>query len=101
MKFNFLKKKKKFIKGGSKIKPDFYWRYIVYLTFVLFFLSCIFGIFLFKKVNSEITLSVENSREQETIKKERFNEILEYFQEREKKSIEIINSPSPISDPSI
>jgi len=53
------------------------------------------------KINDASVLSVPGASEQETIKKERIDKILEYFSEREKKSIEIINSPSPIIDPSL
>lgn len=101
MKIKFLQKKKKFKKGGSGIKPDFYWRYIIYMSFILISASCIFAVFLFKKVNQNSILNDLDLKEQETIKKERLDKVLEYFSKREQKSIEILNSPSPIIDPSL
>jgi hypothetical protein len=101
MNLKFLKKKKKFKKGGLGIKPDLYWQYILFVTFILIFLASIFGLYIFWEVNNKSTLPVSNIGEQEAIKKERIDKILEYFQEREKKSLEIINSPSPIVDPSL
>jgi len=101
MEIKFLKKKKKFIKGGLSIKPDLYWRYILYMTFTLIFISCAFGLYLFIKINRELTSPITNINEQEIIKKERLDEVLKYFKKRENKSIEILNSPSPIIDPSM
>lgn len=101
MDLKFLKKKKKFRKGGSGIKPDLYWKYILWMTFGLIFISCIFGFYLFIKTNKELVVPVVNVDGQGIIKKERIDKVLEYFQERENKSIEILNSPSPIIDPSL
>lgn len=101
MNFNFLKKKKKFEKGGLGIKPDLYWRYILYMTFILIFLSCAFGLYFFIKTNEEPIIPTISTNRQNTIKKERFDKVLEYFSEREKKSLQILNSPSPIIDPSL
>jgi hypothetical protein len=101
MDIKLLKKKKKFVKGGSGIKPDLYWRYILYTTFILIFLSCVFGIYLFMKINKESISPVLDTNRQDTIKKERIDKVLEYFTERENKSSEILNSPSPIVDPSL
>ncbi|MFA5936389.1 MAG: hypothetical protein WC822_00760 [Candidatus Paceibacterota bacterium] len=101
MNLKFLKKKKKFKKGGLGIKPDLYWQYILLVTFILIILASIFGLYIFWGINNESTLPVSNVGEQEAIKKERIDKVLEYFQEREKKSLEIINSPSPIVDPSL
>jgi len=101
MGINFLKKKKKFRKGGMGIKPDFYWKYILYITFTLIVIFCAFGLYLFLEINDKSTVPVVDISEQNVIKKERFEKVLEYFKEREKKSAEILNSPSPIIDPSL
>ncbi|MEK7060148.1 MAG: hypothetical protein AAB970_00810 [Patescibacteria group bacterium] len=101
MNLNFLKKKKKFKKGGLGIKPDLYWRYILYMTFILIFLSCAFGLYFFIKTNEKPIIPTVGVNGQDTIKKERFDKVLEYFSEREKKSLQILNSPSPIIDPSL
>ncbi len=101
MKIKFFKREKKFKKGGFGVKPDLYWKYILFAIFSLILASCIFGLCLFIKINRELISPVTNTSERETIKKERLDKILEYFSEREKKSIEILNSPSPIIDPSL
>jgi hypothetical protein len=101
MNLKFLKKKKKFRKGGLGIKPDLYWEYLLFMTFLLAFFFCAFGLYLFIKINKESVSSIVNTNEQEIIKKERLNKVLSSFKEREKKSIEILNSPSPIIDPSL
>lgn len=101
MEIKFLKKKKKFRKGGLGIKPDLYWEYLLYMTFVLIFVSCVFGLYLFMKINKESIPSVVDINGKEIIEKERLTKVLEYFSERKKKSMEILNSPSPIIDPSL
>jgi cell shape-determining protein MreC len=101
MEIKFLKRKKKFRKGGLGIKPDLYWRYILYVTFVLIILSFAFGFYLFMRINKEPNLSVASVNRGDLIKKERIDKVLEYFKEREKKSAEILNSPSLIVDPSL
>ncbi|MFA6586001.1 MAG: hypothetical protein WCS86_02460 [Candidatus Paceibacterota bacterium] len=103
MNFNlkFLKKKKKFRKGGSGIKPDLYWRYILCMTFALVLIFCIFGFYFFMEINKESVSLFPGVSGKETIKKERIDKVLEYFKEREKKSVEIINSPALIIDPSL
>ncbi len=101
MEIKLFKKENKFEKKDSKIKPDFYWKYILYATFALVILFCFFGFYLFIKINKISVSSVSNVDQQGTIKKDRINRALEYFGERERKSLEIINSPSPIADPSL
>lgn len=101
MELKFLKKKKKFIKGGTGIKPDLYWRYIVFFTFMLIILFFAFGLYFFIKIDNKLIPLNTNVGEQEGIKKERIDKALEYFTERENKSIEILKSSSPIVDPSL
>jgi hypothetical protein len=101
MEIKFLKKKRDFTKEEINIKPNIYWRYILYITLILAIFSCIFGLYLFMEVNKKLDLPVVNTEEQGVVKKERINKALEYFKERENKSIEILNSPSPIIDPSL
>jgi len=101
MKINFLTKKKKFKKGGSNIRPDLYWKHILYMTLILIIISCAFGLYFFLEVNNESVTPVVEVPGQGVIKKERLYKVLEYFEERERKSVEILNSPSPIIDPSL
>jgi hypothetical protein len=101
MKIKFFKKENKFEKGNSDIKPDLYWKYILYTTFALIILFCFFGFYLFVKINKISVSSFPNVDQLGIIKKDRINKALEYFGQSERKSIEIINSPSPIVDPSL
>jgi hypothetical protein len=101
MEIKFLKKKRKFRKGGMGISPDLYWSYILYITFAGIVLSCAFGLYLFMRISNESTPLVISANGDSLIKKERIDKVLEYFGEREKKSAEILNSPSPIVDPSL
>ena len=101
MEIKFLEKKRKFRKGGLGIKPDLYWKYLLYMTFTLILLSCAFGLYLFIEVNKEPIPTVMNVNKKEITEEERLTKALEYFSEREKKSIEILDFPSPIIDPSL
>lgn len=101
MEIKFFKKQKKFKKGGLSTNLDIYWKYIFYITLVLIVISSAFGLYLFLKINNKSIVSIANTDIENTIKKERVEKVLEYFSEREKKAIEILNSPSPIIDPSL
>ena len=101
MEIKFLKKKRKLRKGGLGIKPDLYWKYLLYMTFILILLSCAFGLYLFIEINKEPVSTVMNIDKKRMTEKERLTKVLEYFSERKKKSVEILNSPSPIVDPSL
>jgi hypothetical protein len=56
---------------------------------------------MFKEIKKESDTPLININEQEIVNKNRLNNILEMFLLREKKSVEILNSPALISDPSI
>ena len=101
MEIKFLKKKKVFKKVDRDINPDFYWKSILGVTFFIIIASLIFGFLLFTKTNKDLVLPVINTNEQEIVKKERIEKVLQYFKESEKKSNNILNSPSPLVDPSL
>lgn len=101
MDLKFLKRKKRFKKGGSQIKPDLYWKYILLVAFILFIISCVFAFSLLTEINKKLILSTENVNRQETIDKEKLKEVLEYFSKRKLESTKILNFPSPIIDPSL
>ncbi len=102
MKLKFLKNKRNFRKKISQINPNIYWNFILYSIFILIALSFVFGFWLFAKTNNESFVSDKDSGGQlGIVKKERLDEVLEYFSEREKKSNEILTSPSPVVDPSL
>ncbi len=98
---NFHKSRKVFKKHGQNVKPDFYWRLIVFTVLVAALLSFIFGYYLFLQINKEPDLPDQSGSIGQMIKKERFDKVLEYFSTREKKSFEILNSPVLIVDPSL
>ncbi len=97
----FLKKKNKLKKGGSGIKPDFYWRCIVVVALVIMIAFCVFDFLLFQSTSKGPSLLTTDTDMQGTVKKERIDKVLEYFKEREDKSTQILNSPSPVVDPSL
>ena len=102
MKVKFLKKEKKFKKETLHISPIFYWKIAVLMLFFVFILSFGFGYYLFTKINQEPDVSnISGDAQVKTIKKERIQNILDYFYERGQKSEEIINSPAPVIDPSL
>jgi hypothetical protein len=102
LKLKFLKTKKDFRKKTSVINPYIYWNFVLYITFVLIMASFIFGFLLFIKTNRESPVqAVDTSGQIGIVKKERINKVLKYFSERKQKATEILNSPSPVVDPSL
>ena len=102
MKITFFKKEKKFKKGGFSLNLNLFWKLAVYFVFTTVLLSCFFGFYLFTKINNEPVISSNvTSGQVETVKKEKIEKVLEYFSQQKKKSIEILNFPSPVVDPSL
>ena len=104
MQIKFFKKEKSFKKGreGLWLNMNFYWKLSVGFMFIVFFVSLFFGYYFFMKINEEPASSVNvDSGQAQTIKKERIDKVLEYFSKRAQKSSQILNSPSPVIDPSL
>lgn len=102
MEIKVFKIKKGFRKGGLHTNPDVYWNILQGVALVIVLGSFIFSFLFSKKVNKELVLSTENTDQQaETISKERIDQALEYFSLRKQKSNQILNSPSPVVDPSL
>jgi hypothetical protein len=101
MEIKFFKNRKKFRKGELGVKPDLYWKYILSATSLLILLSCVFGLYLFWEINRESSPAAVNSVEIESLDEEDIDRAQEFFKKREDKSLEIINSPSSIVDPSL
>ena len=102
MKIKFFKIKKNFKKGNFQINPNFFWKIILSLALIIAVSSFVFGFYVFMNLNSEINPETDTTSAQAgTIKKDRLEKILKYFSDKEKKSAEILNSPSPIIDPSL
>lgn len=102
MKIKFFKKEKNFKKEDFKLNPNIFWKSSVFMVFLVIIFSAFFGYFLFLQISKETALGVNSPGSQiETIKKERIDKVLEYFSARKQKSNKILNSPSPIIDPSL
>ena len=102
MKIKIPQIKKGFKKGSSAVNPNIYWDLMLFLTLGMIIFAFTFGLFVFRKVETgAMPPSDENGAGAEASPRERINKILEYFSTREQKSREIINSPSPIIDPSL
>ena len=102
MKITFFKKEKSFKK--VKLHPDlnFFWKLAVFFLFMVILASAVFGYYLFLQTNKESTLdTVLEYTHIQTIKKERIQKVLKYFFVRAEQSNQIINSPSPVIDPSL
>ena len=102
MKIDFLKIKRNFRKKSFVINSNFYWRLILFLSLILLLLAFGFSFNLFIKIAKESDLIIEqDNHKTEITQKERIEKVIEYFKEREKKVIEIIDSPAPVIDPSL
>jgi len=98
----FFKKEKDWKKASSWLSVNFFWNLAVGLMAVAILLSFYFGYYLFMRINQESILSAsEVSGQIENVKKERIEKVLEYFSLRRQKSNQILNSSSPIIDPSL
>ncbi|MEK7128239.1 MAG: hypothetical protein AAB933_01585 [Patescibacteria group bacterium] len=99
-----LKRERKFKKEEESwwLNMDIYWKLAVLLMFLGTVLAFFFGYRLFIEINKELVVFSNDANSQiETVKKETIEKTLQYFTEREKKSKEILNSPSPLIDPSL
>ncbi len=97
----FLKFKKKYKKRGARIRPHLYWRYVLIVSFIIVLASFIFGWYLFVDVDKSSSLPSVVIENFEKAEKERIENILKYFEEKQEKSTDILNSSSPIVDPLI
>jgi hypothetical protein len=101
LKLKIFKHKKTFKKDDSNIDPNVYWKIIVFTFFILSGLAFAFGLYFLNKLEKEFLVDQNSSSSLETDNQERMQGVLEYFSERENKSKTIINSPSPVIDPSL
>jgi preprotein translocase subunit SecY len=71
-------------------------------VFVAIIFTLFFGYHLFTETNQEPALSLSNAGGQiENINEDHLEKVLNYFSKREEKSNQILNSPSPVVDPSL
>lgn len=99
----FFNKEKNFRKEEESLWLDLnlHWRVAVAIMFLGSFFAFWFGYYLFTETNKEQAVSKVEGTPTDTVKKEAIQKELEYFSAREKRSSEILNSPSPIVDPSL
>ena len=101
MKIKLFKKENNFKKKDFELNPNLYWKIVLFLALAAIFFSFSFGYYLFMKINNEdSSLSAGDIKQAPLLTRASLEKALNYFSEREKKSAEIINSPSPIVDPS-
>ena len=102
MKIKFFKIKKDYRKEDAKINPDIYWKILVIILFLAIVTSFVFAYNVFQQINKDDVAIVQNNDEKIGNKeKVKIGDALKYFSEREKKSNEILNSPSVVADPSL
>ncbi|MEI6581050.1 MAG: hypothetical protein WCO07_02660 [bacterium] len=102
MDINFLKPKKNFTKKEYQVNFDIYWKVIIFVFFIIIISSFFYGFSFFVEINKDfVSSNITTNVQVEQNRKVRLDKILEYFKEREKKSEKIINSSSPVVDPSI
>ncbi len=102
LKFLKFKDKKVFKKGSAEINPNPFWNVVLMFAAVMIVFAFSFTFFVFQRVNKEVISDSTGAGTQATVlPKERLEKILQYFQDREDKSKEIFNSPSPVIDPSL
>jgi hypothetical protein len=103
MKINFLKfkKEKVFKKENFDINVNFYWKILLYISLAFIVFAFVFGSYLFLTINKDFVLpDTQKSRQVEKINQIRIKNILNYFIDKETRSTIILNSPSPVVDPS-
>jgi hypothetical protein len=102
MQFKITKTKKVFQKEDLSATPSLFWMMILAMMFVIIVSSFGFGFYLFIKVNADPVLSDEELGGQvETVDRDNLNRALEYFSERQKKSLYVLSAPAPVIDPSL
>lgn len=102
MKIEFFKKEYNFKKKNFDINPIFYWKIVVLSMVILVIFSFVFGYCFFVQINQVFVLPDINTGGQVgTVNKDRIEKVLNYFSDREQTSNEILNSPTPVVDPSL
>ncbi len=102
MDLKIFKIKSNFKKEKLPVRPNLVWSIILFVALVLVLASFFLGTILFMQINKDLEISTEQIRGQvKMVKKEKIEEALKYFTEREEKSTEILSLPSPVVDPSL
>ena len=96
-----LKKEKKLNKVKSDVDVNSYWRLLIIVSLTLIIFAIAFGAYFFININKDFeNPSIKTSVQMEKVKKERINNVLNYFVVKSQKTESILNSESPVIDPS-
>ena len=102
MKITFFKKENSFKKKDFKLDSNFYWKIAVGIAFCSILFAIFFGFSFYIQISREPVLPASSDGGQvPTVRKDRIEKALNYFSTKEQKSNEILNSPSPLIDPSL
>ncbi len=101
MEIKFFKKQKSFKKENFTPNVKLFWMIILIVVFMVLVFSAVFGFYFFKKLDKEAQITEEFGEQLHTVKKVRMQEVLDFFSKKKEKSLDIVNSSSPISDPSL
>ncbi len=101
MKIKFPKTKKNFKKGSHTVNPDFFWQLLLIFAGCMILASFVAGVLVFRNVTNDAAFDDAGTVSKPSmVRKARIDAVLGYFADREKKSTDILNSPSPVIDPS-
>ncbi|HPS21441.1 MAG TPA: hypothetical protein PLO44_01375 [Candidatus Paceibacterota bacterium] len=98
IKLDFLKfkKAKKFKKEKADIDVNSYWRLLIVVSLIFILAAIAFGAYFFVTINKDLeNANVKTSLQMEKVKKERINNVLNYFNVKSQKTESVLNSSSP------
>ncbi len=102
MKIDFFKKENSFKKKDFIFHSNLCWIIVFTIAIVIILFSFIFNYRLFIQMNEEPVLSSTNDNGQlPLVNQNRIEKVLNIFSERENNSQQILNSISPVVDPSL
>jgi len=102
MKINFFKKENSFKKKDFTFHSNLCWIIVFIITIIIILLSFVFSYHLFIQINQEPALPLTNNNGQlPVVNQDRIEKVLNVFSERENNSKQILNSFSPVVDPSL
>lgn len=104
IKLNLLKKKKNnnLKKINYLINPKFYWRFVLFLICSMLLFSTLFGIYIYGESIADFNLSPENFvGYTEKVKKDRVENVLNLYSEKEKRVNDILENKEFLVDPSL
>jgi hypothetical protein len=102
MKIELFKAKQKWRKGGFHTNPNVGWGLILVVSLLLILAALTFGGLLFLETRADyVPEESGNGGQIRIVKKARILQALEYFEEREERSREILIDGAPVVDPSL